>query len=521
MLTVPGSGRACINAVQTRHRILVQQLLSRRRARRLTALAVVLALTGCGSTAAGTGGTSTVAATAGLYDTSSVHDIQVTFDQNDYDDLIAAYQETGEKVWIEATVVIDGATYRQVGMRLKGNSSLGGLGGRGPRGAGGPVNFEVGDGDVATPPGGGECAIVIGSPPTDADGQVDIIGGGGVDSASPESLPWLIRLDKFIEDQRHAGVAEFVVRSNNSETALNEAVALGLLSAAGLATQKATSVRFAVNGSDPSLRLVIESPDEQWVAEQFDEPSADEIGQLYKAEATGDWQYRGDDEAEYEEVWDQEAGEDDLAPLTEFLKFVNDSTDEEFAAGLAERLDVEAFARYLAIEDLMGNFDDIEGPGNNSYLYFDPDTGVATVVAWDHNLAFGGMGGRGGDGPTIIGPGGDLPTGVPDPADLPEGCEFPSDMQPGDVPFERPGGGEGPAMMGSNILVERFNAVPEFAALYDAAFATLQAELFDDGTAEALLSEWTDLLTEHAGDVVSAETIKTEADQVRDAFPTT
>ncbi|HAN35262.1 MAG TPA: hypothetical protein DCQ52_07360, partial [Acidimicrobiaceae bacterium] len=207
---------------------------------------------------------------------------------------------------------------------------------------------------------------------------------------NPEALPWLIRLDKFIDDQQHEGITELVVRSNNSQTALNEAVALELLTEAGLASQEATAVRFTFNDSSAKLRLVIENPNDEWVATQFDEESSDAVGQLYKAESTGDWSYRGDDPAEYEEVWDQEAGEDDLAPLTDFLQFVNDSTDEEFAAELATRLDVEAFARYLAVEDLMGNFDDIEGPGNNSYLYFDPDTGQATVVAWDHNLAFSG-----------------------------------------------------------------------------------------------------------------------------------
>ena len=40
--------------------------------------------------------------------------------------------------------------------------------------------------------------------------------------------------------------------------------------------------------------------------------------------------------------------------------------------------------------------DDIDGPGNNSYLFWDSATGMFTVVAWDHNLAFGAsMGGAG------------------------------------------------------------------------------------------------------------------------------
>ena len=253
--------------------------------------------------------------------------------------MIDTYQESGEKDWIEATVTIDGTTFEQVGLRLKGNSSLRG---------------------------------------------VD-------DGADPTELPWLVRLDEYVDGQALDGWTDFVVRSNNSETALNEAVALDLLAEAGLASEHAIATSFAVNGGDPTLRLVVQALDESWESENF---ATD--GLLYKSEAGGDWTYRGTDPDSYTDVFDQETGDDDLSPLIDFLDFLNNSSDAEFARGLAARLDVEAFARYLAFEDLVGNTDDIDGPGNNSYLRYDATSGGFTVVAWDHNLAFGGMGGSGG-----------------------------------------------------------------------------------------------------------------------------
>ena len=60
-----------------------------------------------------------------------------------------------------------------------------------------------------------------------------------------------------------------------------------------------------------TLRLVVENPGDDWEVENF---SGDGI--LYKAESGGDYSYRGDDPAAYEEVFDQESGEDDLTPLT-------------------------------------------------------------------------------------------------------------------------------------------------------------------------------------------------------------
>jgi spore coat protein CotH len=258
--------------------------------------------------------------------------------------MIDTYAATGDKEWIEATVTIDGATYEQVGLRLKGNSSLRGLGG-------------------------------------DRAGEASTISAD-----DPAGLPWLIRFDKYVEGQNHEGLYDLVIRSNNTETSLNEAVALDLLELAGLASQDAIAVAFSVNGNEPTLRLAIEHPDDVWMDANF----ADD-GALYKAESTGDYSYRGDNPEAYDEVFDQEAGKDneDLAPLIEFLDFINSSDAAAFNAELTDHLDIESFATYLAIQELIDNFDDINGPGNNSYLYYDSETEVFTVVAWDHNLAFG------------------------------------------------------------------------------------------------------------------------------------
>ena len=70
------------------------------------------------------------------------------------------------------------------------------------------------------------------TPPTAAVPEADRGGGlaefGGASADEPERLPWLIRLDEFVEDQTYMGYEDFVVRSNNTETAMNEAVTLAL-----------------------------------------------------------------------------------------------------------------------------------------------------------------------------------------------------------------------------------------------------------------------------------------------------
>ena len=402
----------------------------------------------------------------GTLDSTQVHEVSLSFDDADYQAMLDAYTSTGDKEWIEATVTIDGETYERAGIRLKGNSSLRSLlgGGRGP--------------------------------------------ASRVSADDPTTLPWLIKLDEFVEDQQHNGLTELVVRSNNSSTALNEAVALELLDLAGLASQDAVATSFSVNGSEPVLRLVIENPDDAWMAEQLDASGA-----LYKAESSGDYTYRGEDPQAYTEVFDQEAGDEnaDLTPLIELLDFVNNADDATFEAELESRLDVDSFATYLAMQELLANFDDIDGPGNNSYLYYDTETEQFTVVPWDYNLAFGtGPGG----GPVVRGvaPGGGEmvpPAGGEMPA--PPGGELPEGAVPGGTGEQ--GAPRGPAGR-TNPLVQRFLAVDAWNTLYETRLEELRESLFGSGVAADVLAAWQDIVT--SSGLVDADTVTSEASGIAD-----
>ncbi|WP_430789378.1 CotH kinase family protein [Actinoplanes sp. G11-F43] len=400
----------------------------------------LVALGACASTATAESGTT---AGAGLFDPAVVHDIDFTFAQADYDAMIDTYLDSGDKKWIEATVVVDGTTFERAGLRLKGNSSLRGL-----------------------------------------------TKGDSTETGNPQNLPWLVRLDKYVDGQNLGGYTEFVVRSNNSASSLNEAVALELLGEAGLATQKSASTRLSVAGGTDVLRLIIENPADKWAADNFTG-----AGVLYKAEANGDYSYRGDDAASYTDVFDVEAGDEDFAPLTAFLKFLNESDDATFGSELGDHLDTGAFATYLAVQELIKNSDDIDGPGNNSYLRYTTDKDQFTVVAWDHNLAFGGMGGGGGN------------------------------RGGGDRGGARPEGGgqQRPDQAGrmggrSNILVTRFNANSTFKAAYEKALTDLKADLYTSGRAAEILRTRAAVLTANATDLISADTVTSEANSIKAYF---
>ena len=393
-------------------------------------------------------------ATETLFTTDRVHEIDVELDDDDYQEMLSTYATSGDKEWLSVTVTIDGTIYRDAGLRLKGNKSL-------RTALASQRGIELSDSD-----------------------------SDNANAADPATIPWLIRLDKFVDDQQHLGRTDFVVRGDDTESSLNEAVAVAMLEEAGLPAHRVGFTSFSISGGDPVLRLVSEVPDDElWNQEWFGSE-----GSTWKADSDGDWDYHGDNGADYEDIWKQRTG-DDMTPVAEFMDFINNSSDEVFAEELPEKLDVEEFATYLATEKLLGNTDTISGPGNNGYLHYEPSTGQMIVVPWDHDMVFGGMGMGGPGGGGAPGDrGGNRPGRTDDDSERGQGG---------------PGGrGGGPG--GSNVLEQRFLEVSEFNELYQERYQVLREELIESGFALKVFNQYANLLIDEAGDLISAETVESD-----------
>ncbi|HBF79883.1 MAG TPA: spore coat protein CotH, partial [Streptomyces sp.] len=98
--------------------------------------------------------TDDVAGTVGLYDTSVRHSIQLEYDPSDFDRMMKEFKEDGTKESIRADLTVDGVFLQDVGIRLKGNSTLMSL-----RGTGGMQGGMRG----GMPGGGGQDAGAAGA----------------------------------------------------------------------------------------------------------------------------------------------------------------------------------------------------------------------------------------------------------------------------------------------------------------------------------------------------------------------
>jgi spore coat protein CotH len=73
--------------------------------------------------------------------------------------------------------------------------------------------------------------------------------------------------------------------------------------------------------------------------------------------------------------------------LLDFTKLISRGTDEAFAREIGSYLDVEAFLRFIAANALLSNLDSYLGYGHNYFLYLVPQTNKFAFIPWDLDLS--------------------------------------------------------------------------------------------------------------------------------------
>ncbi len=381
-----------------------------------------------------------------IFDDSLIHEIVIDMTEEEYDLMITTFNETGEKEYFPADITIDGITIKNVGLRLKGNSSLNGL-------------FKKNS--------------------TSQDVQA----------------PYLIKLDKYVDGQSYQGYTEIAVRTgsfNAGSALLEEPLSLFIYQEAGQVVPEYSYASVKVSNNKPYYYVLCENIDGNYIEKHF---SGTE-GILYKKGNSADFSYKGEDQTKYVSEYEQKTNKknEDYTKLIAFLKFVSESSDEEFEKELPDWLELDSFMTMIAINELIDNQDSFSGQSRNFYLYYSPETRQFTMLAWDFNLAFGGFGGgnrnmQNRDGNMTFQVPGDMP-----PMDFNMSAQRPqgvnnrdmnrSIMRPGmdfNMTAQRPEGMmQGGGMQGTNLLKERFFANENFSQMYQEKYEELSKKIYCD-----------------------------------------
>jgi spore coat protein CotH len=388
-----------------------------------------------------------------LFDESVIHSIQILISDSDYQQMITTYKQTGLKDYFHADVIIDGERVNNVGLRLKGNASLrtavgGGPGGFGrPGGPGNLPQFDPQDRQQFNPQNRPDNEALPGAPGGAPPAGEDFFQSGQTGDAT--RIPLMIKFDEFVSGQRYQGYALVAIRTygiSNDAAMLNEPVTNAVFRAMSLPATRTAYAGVQLNDDPEKLYSISEVIDETYLSRYF--YVAD--GVLYKAELGANLAYLGEDPSTYARSFTQQTRQNnaDLAPLIAFTRFLSQSDDASFERELPNYLDVDAFAAYLATNNLLVNSDSIAGMSNNYYLYYDNISQRFTLLMWDANESLGKLGGG-------------------------QAATF-------DI-YNQSQTGMGRRMGGPNILVTRFMGNATFKALYEQKVKQVYQTAFASG----------------------------------------
>jgi spore coat protein H len=203
-----------------------------------------------------------------------------------------------------------------------------------------------------------------------------------------------IDLNQFVKGQKLAGMSQINLHNSvRDRTGLNETIAYRLFSDGGVAAPRTAyaKVYVTVPGKHErryfGLYNVVEDVGGSFIEEHLKVSK----GALLKPVTPNLFSDMGDDWKDYNQTYDPKGilSDDQKRRVIEFCKFTTGSSDAEFAARLGDYVDVDNFARYIAITAWLTDVDGILGPGQNYYVYLHPTTLKFMFIPWDQDQSFG------------------------------------------------------------------------------------------------------------------------------------
>lgn len=207
-----------------------------------------------------------------------------------------------------------------------------------------------------------------------------------------------IEFNEYTKGQKFLGLETLNLHSNVMDPSwMNETLSYQAFRDAGVPAPRTSFARvyLTVEGKHQrqylGLYSIVEEVDGDFEKSNF----ATKDGALFKPETRAPFAYLGDDWAKYDKAYDPKGK---ITPqqsqrLIDFTKLVTQASDADFAAQATQYLDLENWARYMAVNVWLANMDSILAMGHNYYLYLHPKTQKISILPWDMDLSFGGLGG--------------------------------------------------------------------------------------------------------------------------------
>ena len=218
--------------------------------------------------------------------------------------------------------------------------------------------------------------------------------GTYMDARNTEKKSLKVDINAFTKKQKIAGLSKLNFHNNITDPGwMNEPLGHQLYRDAGVPAPRTTYAR--VNITVPGtwtnayfgLYSIVENPDSTWAEDRFGTKN----GAIFKPVTRALFNYQGEDWSKYQQIYDPKTTltEEQKRRVLDFSKLITQADDEELARRLPEFLEIDPFARYLAVTVWLSSTDSILTIGQNYLVYLHPKTQRFHFAPWDLDRAFG------------------------------------------------------------------------------------------------------------------------------------
>jgi spore coat protein H len=205
-----------------------------------------------------------------------------------------------------------------------------------------------------------------------------------------------IEFDHYDGNERFHGLKTLNLNAGAMDpTKGHEALAYAVFRAAGVPAPRTAfaEVTLTVPGKYDKellgLYTVVEQVDKRFLKDRFGTAK----GLLMKPERVRGVDYLGEDWDRYKDRYrpKHEPSKKEARRVIDFARLVHKAGDEQFRKEIASYLDVDEFLRFAAVNALVVNLDSVFGMGHNFYLYLHPETNKFVFIPWDLDLSMAGF----------------------------------------------------------------------------------------------------------------------------------
>lgn len=210
----------------------------------------------------------------------------------------------------------------------------------------------------------------------------------GNTSRQAQKKSFKVKFDKF-KGLKFDGLSEMNLNGEHNDPGIiRSKLVWDLMKMAEIEAPRSNHVQLYINGEYRGLYINVEHIDNNYLKTRKKTTS----GQLFKCLYGSDFVYRGNSPSKYSDNVYEPANnlssvdKTDLIQFTNLLEGLNTSEDRcEFE----KKFDIDRYLKIMALEILVGHWDNSIYNINNSYLYFNDITGKLELISYDTDNTFG------------------------------------------------------------------------------------------------------------------------------------